>query len=199
MSQNVEKSLIKALNDFFTDFNDNDKDQATQIQPDYDFFLVENLVHLLDNQELQSKIGQVTKEGYDFIIDNLNLIEDYYDYDFSTFQIDKLDLPNYNPIPQIYLNKFIQIDDGIRQLMSKDYLQDNNEDGHGHDWPKGSLICEECTNSPSYIGIDNYDYCEDASLVVLKAINLNPIWLGEFSKAETVATAVMAVVAANSE
>jgi hypothetical protein len=67
---------------------------------------------------------------------------------------------------------------------------------HGHDWPKGSLICEECTDSPSYIGIDNYDYCENASLVVLRAINLNPTWLEDVSNAET---AVLAAVAANSD
>jgi hypothetical protein len=80
MSQNNEKSLIKALKDFFTDFNDDDNDLMTQFQPDYNFFLVEYLVYLLDDPELQAKIGQVTKEGYDFIVNNLNLIEDNYDY-----------------------------------------------------------------------------------------------------------------------
>ena len=196
MSQNNEKSLIKALKDFFTDCNDDDNDLMTQFQPDYNFFLVENLVYLLDDPELQAKIGQVTKDGYDFIVNNLNLIEDNYDYEFTSCTIEVMELPNFNPIPQAYLEKFVQVDNGIRFLMSKDFLENNNEMAHGHDWPKGSLICEECTDSPSYIGIDNYDYCEKASLVVLRAINLNPIWLEDVSNAEII---VSAAVAANSD
>jgi hypothetical protein len=169
----------------------------TQFQPDYNFFLVENLVYLLTDQALQAKIGHVTKEGYDFIVNNLDLIKDHsYDYEFTSCAIEVMDLPNFNPIPQTYLEKFAQIDNGIRFLMSKNFLEDNNEYGHGHEWPKGSLICEECTNSPSYIGIDNYDHCETASLVVLRAINLNPNWLEEVSKAQP---AVLAAVAANSD
>jgi hypothetical protein len=195
MNLNKKHPLIEALHDFFENNQSwPENDEWASYQPDYDYMILSFLVYTIRGIVPQSKSWEVNANALNFISQTIVALDDEFDTNFRNIPLDDLELADIVDIPANIKDICTKIDYAIRFLMEEDGLI--GDGGHGHDWSLGNLICEECLESPSYIGIEVYDLCELASAASLKIINLSEACFGELLKAEPI---VMAAFNANRE
>jgi hypothetical protein len=198
MNLNKKHPLIEALHDFFENNQSwPQNDEWALYQPDYDHMILKFLIYTIRGIDASSKSEEVNTNALNFISQTIVSLDDKFDTNFRNIPLDDLELPEFVDIPANIKEICTKIDYAIRFLMEEDRQLIDIEDGdHGHDWPIGNLICEECSESPSYIGLEVYDLCELASAASLKIINLSEGCFDDLLNAEPI---VMAAFSANRE
>lgn len=153
----------------------------------YEHLIFESLIHTI---KFGTKTLVINKNALRFFSQTLDSLDKEYDTNFKTIPTDGLILENFEEVPDYILECCKKIDQQIRFLMDpRRQLIELEDAEHGHDWNFGNLICDECSNSPSYIGIEVYELCELASLVSLKVINLSQVHFERLLNAESIVDA----------
>ena len=178
LNRNVTHEALMAYRDFFnTDEAWPENDAWSAYQPRFEYLIARTLIDIYFDPAL----GEITGEGVDFLTEILPDIDHDYEVSLSTTPGKSVNFNAKRSLGTSEMKQIVEVAKAINFLMNMEpfdiahYAEDDERSqDHSHEWPKATLTDDECEDSLSYIGYEEYGYCELAVLVAMKAINPQP-------------------------